>query len=305
MSIIDASLVKKLRDKTGAGFMNCKQALVEAAGDFEKAIEWIKVKGLAAAAKKADRVAAEGLCVVCIKNNKAVAVEINSETDFVAKNEFFQNLVTKIADAAIDHNDIEQLKQVKLANGNTVGEEIISNIASIGENITLRRMESLKIDQGVIASYVHNSPAPNMGKIAVLVALESSGNQDRLYEVAKSIAMHVAAAKPQALNIESVDSALIEKEKSIFQQQTENSGKPQNIIEKMIEGRVRKFLEEIVLMEQIHMIEGNSKISEIINNLSKELKTDVTLAGYIRLEVGEGIEKEEKNFAEEVAAVTR
>ncbi len=305
MSIIDASLVKKLRDKTGAGFMNCKQALVEVAGDFEKAIEWIKVKGLAAAAKKADRVAAEGLTAVCIKNNKAVAVEINSETDFVAKNEFFQNLVTKIVDAAIDYTDIEQLKQAKLPNGQTVGEEIISNIASIGENLTIRRMESIKIDQGVIASYVHNSCAPNMGKIAVLVALESTGDQARLYEVAKSIAMHVAAAKPQALNVESLDPELIAKEKAIFQQQTENSGKPQNIIEKMIEGRIRKFLEEIVLMEQVHMIEGNSKISEVIANLSKELSTPVKLVAYTRLEVGEGIEKEAKNFAEEVAAVTR
>ncbi|HJK86644.1 MAG TPA: translation elongation factor Ts [Candidatus Megaira endosymbiont of Nemacystus decipiens] len=300
---VSASMVKKLRDQTGAGFMDCKKALVENDGDFEKSVDWIRVKGLAAAAKKASRAASEGLVAVCVDGNNAAVVEINSETDFVSRNEIFQNLVKEVVQIAVGYNDIDSLKKASTSSGVTVEEELISKVASIRENMTLRRMSRTTITEGVIVPYIHNSVAPNMGRIAVLVALESKGDKKRLSEVAKGIAMHIAAAKPQAMTKDDVDPKLIEREKEIFTQQTKDSGKPQNIIDKMIAGRIRKYLEEIVLMDQVHVIEGKSKVSEIIQNLSKELGTDVKLKSYVRFEVGEGIEKEEKNFADEVASV--
>ena len=302
---VSASLVKDLREKTGAGMMDCKKALMETSGDFEAAVDWLRTKGLAAAAKKADRIAAEGLTALEVNGTSAAAVEINSETDFVSRNELFQDLVSKIAKKAVTCNDIDQLKAATVESGKTVEDLIVANVATIGEHLTLRRMQALKITDGVIASYVHNNVADGMGKISVLVALESSGDKTKLMELGKQIAMHVAAAKPACLTKEMVDPALVQREKDIFTEQSRASGKPDNIIEKMIDGRIRKFLEEIVLLDQVFVIDGKSKISEVVQNAAKELGTAVTLTDYVRFELGEGIEKEEKNFADEVAAVTK
>lgn len=302
---VSASLVKDLREKTGAGMMDCKKALVETSGNFEAAVDWLRTKGLAAAAKKANRVASEGLTALEASGNSAAVIEINSETDFVSRNETFQNLVRKIAQKAVNCSSIEQLKSTIVDAGKTVEDLIIENVATIGENLALRRMQTLKVENGVIASYVHNATADGMGKISVLVALESTGDKDKLMELGRQIAMHIAAAKPECLNKESVDPVLVEREKDIFTQQSRASGKPDNIIEKMIDGRIRKFLEEIVLLDQVFVIDGKSKISEVIANAAKELGTSVALANYARFELGEGIEKEEKNFADEVAAVVK
>ena len=300
---ISASLVKELREKTGAGMMDCKKALVEKNGDFEAAVDWLRTKGLAAAAKKADRVAAEGLTAVCVKGTQGAAIEINSETDFVSRNEVFQNLVKTVAQLAIGLDNIDSLKAAKTKSGNSVEEEIANNVATIGENLSLRRMQTLSVKDGVIASYIHNSSAENMGMISVLVALESTGDKTKLMEMGKQIAMHVAASKPQTLNKEGVSQDMIQREKDIFTEQSRASGKPDNIIEKIIEGRIRKFLEEIVLLDQIFVIDGKAKISDVVAALAKELGTSVELKSYVRFERGEGIEKEEKNFADEVAAV--
>ncbi|GAB4163323.1 MAG: translation elongation factor Ts [Rickettsiaceae bacterium] len=300
---VSASLVKDLREKTGAGMMDCKKALVETNGDFEAAVDWLRAKGLAAAAKKADRVASEGLTAIAVRGTKGAAVEINSETDFVSRNDTFQKLVREVAEIAVDFGNIDALKSAKAKSGKSVEDEIIANVATIGENLTLRRMQALSVNDGVIASYIHNASADNMGAISVLVALESTGDKNRLMEVGKQIAMHIAAARPQSLNKDAVDPAIIQREKDIFTEQSRASGKPDNIIEKMIEGRIRKFLEEIVLLDQIFVIDGKSKISEVVTELGKEIGAPVELKSYVRFEIGEGIEKEEKNFADEVAAV--
>ena len=302
--IISASLVKDLREKTGAGMMDCKKALMETNCDFESAIDWLKTKGLATAAKKAGRVAAEGLTAVAVRGTSAAVIEINSETDFVSRNEAFQGLVGEVVAIAAGANNIDSLKIATTKSGKSVEDEINAKIATIGENLTLRRMESLSIKDGVIGSYVHNSPAKDMGTISVLVALESTGDKAKLAETAKQIAMHVAATKPQSLTKERVDQSIIQREKDIFTEQSRASGKSEDIIEKMIEGRIRKFLEEIVLLDQIFVIDGKTKISEVVNNLSKDIGAPVELKSYVRFEVGEGIEKEEKNFADEVAAVS-
>ena len=302
---ITASMVKELREKTGAGMMDCKKALVEANEDFEAAIDWLRTKGLAAAAKKSGRVAAEGLTAVAVSGTRGSAVEINSETDFVSRNETFQNIVKEVAIAAVAQDSLEALKAAQAKSGKTIEEEIVANVATIGENLNLRRMQTLEVSNGVIASYIHNASADDMGKISVLVALESTGDKARLMEVGKQIAMHVAASRPQSLNKEGVDQSLIQREKDIFTEQSRASGKPDNIIEKMIEGRIRKFLEEIVLLDQAFVMDGKTKISDVIANLAKELGTSVELKNFVRLEIGEGIEKEESNFADEVAAVAK
>ena len=302
---VTASSVKELREKTGAGMMDCKKALVETNGDFEAAVDWLKLKGLAAAAKKSGRVASEGLTAVAVEGTKGAAIEINSETDFVAKNESFQAIVKEISTIAVGKTDLAALAAAKTKSGKSVEEEIIANIATIGENLNLRRMQSVEIKDGVIASYIHNESASNMGRIAVLVALESTGDKAKLMDIGKQIAMHIAAARPECLDQESVPAELVQREKDIFVEQSRESGKADNIIEKMIEGRIRKFLAEIVLLDQIFVIDGKTKISDVVANLVKELDTPVKLKDYIRLEIGEGIEKEEKNFADEVAAVAK
>lgn len=294
--------IKALRDKTGAGMMDCKKALSESNGDMEEAIVWLRKKGLAAAAKKAGRVAAEGLTAVSVKGNRAVAIELNSETDFVSKNLQFQSLVREIADIAIDTNNIDELKAIKTSSGKTVEELVTENVSTIGENLNLRRIQSVQINNGFIASYIHNAVADGMGRIAVLVALESEGDQNKLESLGKQIAMHIAAARPIALKQSDVDSSLVEKEKEIFAEQARNSGKPENIIEKMIDGRIRKYYEEVVLLEQVFVIDGKSKIADVVSAFAKDIGASVELVAFARLELGEGIEKEETNFAEEVAA---
>lgn len=301
---VSATLVKDLRTKTGAGMMDCKKALVETSGDFEAAVDWLRMKGLAAAAKKAGRIAAEGLTAAEVNGTSAAVIEINSETDFVSRNELFQDLVRKVVKKAVNCDDIDQLKSASIESNQKVEDLIISNVGTIGEHLTLRRMQKIKIKDGVIVSYVHNAVADGMGKISVLVALESNGDKAKLMDVAKQIAMHIAAAKPECLTKEMVDPALVQREKDIFTEQSRASGKPDNIIEKMIDGRIRKFLEEIVLLDQVFVIDGKSKISEVVQNLAKDLGVPVSLTDYARFELGEGIEKEEKNFADEVAAVS-
>lgn len=301
--MITAAHVKDLREKTGAGMMDCKKALTETNGDFEKAVDWLRTKGLAAAAKKAGRTAAEGLVAAITEGTKGAIIELNSETDFVARNEKFQALVSGIAKLALEAKDIDGLKATATPSGKTVEEEVTENIATIGENLSLRRMEILSVSDGVVASYVHNSVADGMGKIAVLVALESTGDKAKLAALGKQIAMHAAAARPQSLNIESIDQSIVARERDIFFEQSRASGKPDNIIEKMVEGRIRKFYEEAVLLEQIFVMDNKSKISEVVANAAKELGAAVTLKAFARFELGEGIEQEEKDFAAEVAAV--
>jgi elongation factor Ts len=303
--MITALLVKNLREKTGAGMMDCKKALVETNGDFEASIDWLRKKGLSSAAKKADRTAAEGLVAVKVEGNTGAIIEINSETDFVARNDKFQHLVTSIAKLALKSSDVESLKLATMPSGKTVADEIIDNIATIGENINLRRMDIINVTDGVVGSYVHNSVVEGLGRIAVIVGLESKGDKTKLAELGKKIAMHIAASKPHVIDVPSLDKDLIQRERDIFIEQSRASGKSDNIIEKMVEGRVNKFYEEVVLLEQTFVIDGKLKISEVIENASKELGEAVKLTSFARYEVGEGIEQAETNFADEVAAVMK
>jgi elongation factor Ts len=308
MAEITAALVKDLRERTGAGMMDCKRALTEVEGDMEAAIDWLRKKGLAAAAKKAGRVASEGLVGVAIddaSNGTAGAVvEINAETDFVARNDKFQNLVRSTAlIAAKQDYTVDSLKTAAFpGESSTVDEEVTRLIAVIGENMHLRRLVRLSVSQGHIASYVHNAVAPSLGKIGVLVALESTGDKTKLADLGKRIAMHVAAANPQALNIEDMDPASLERERTIVTEQARASGRPEEIIAKMVDGRLRKFYEEVVLMEQTFIIDGKTKIREMLENAAKELNAPVQLKAYVRYALGEGVEKAESNFAAEVQA---
>lgn len=301
--MITASLVKDLREKTGAGMMDCKKALTETNGNFEDAIDWLRKKGLSAAAKKSGRVAAEGLTAVFVDGLVGAAIEVNSETDFVARNEQFQSMVFGISKLAINAADIDSLKAAKMPSGRNVEEEIVENIATIGENLSLRRVEVVKVNDGIIASYIHNAVADGLGKIAVLVALESNGDKNKLSVLGKQIAMHIAAARPQSLNVESLDQSLIARERDIFFEQSRASGKPDNIIEKMVDGRIRKFYEEAVLLEQVFVIDGKTKIKDVIEAAAKEMNVSIVLKSFVRFELGEGIVQEEKDFAAEVAAV--
>lgn len=304
--MISAQLVKELRERTGAGMMDCKKALTETNGNISDAIDFLRKKGLSNAVKKSGRVAANGLISYISTDNKAAVIEVNSETDFVALNDKFQTLVSNISNVAINCNNLEELENIQLPNGKKVSDEIIENIASIGENIKLRRMDQIKVTHGVIVPYVHNKVNDNAGKIIVLVAIESqSDNKDKLTQLGKQIAMHIAAAKPIALNQNELSQDLINKEREIFIEQSRASGKPDSIIEQMIEGRIRKYLEEAVLMNQIFIIDNKSKISELLANASKELGSNVTISSFIRYEIGEGIEQEQTNFAEEVAAARK
>lgn len=301
---ISAKLVMELRKKTGAGMMDCKKALTQVDGDFDKATDLLKTKGLATANKKSGRITAEGLTAVAVDGTRGAIIEINSETDFVARNDVFQDLVKSTVSAALECSDIESLNNATIPSGKKISEIIVDAIATIGENLNLRRMANLNVSEGVIASYVHNSSADNMGKIAVLIALESSADKEKLMEFGKQIAMHVAASNPECLNKDSIDPALVQRERSVFVEQSQASGKPANIIEKMVEGRIRKFLEEVVLLEQTFVMDGKTKISDLIDNTSKELGASIALKGYIRFGLGDGIEKEATDFASEVAAAS-
>ena len=302
MTEVTATMVKDLREKTGAGMMDCKKALNEANGDMEAAVDWLRKKGLSAAAKKAGRVAAEGLIAVVSTGTKAAVVEVNAETDFVARNDHFQAFALQAAKLALDTNaDIEVLKNAAHPNGGTVQEVLTNLVATVGENMSLRRAAQLSVSQGVVASYVHNALAPNLGKIGVLVALESAAPVAKLLELGKQIAMHVAAARPDALSIADVDTKALDRERNVLADQARASGKPEEIIAKMVEGRLRKYYEEVVLLEQIYVVDGESRIAQVIEKAAKTLGAPVKLTGFVRYQLGEGIEKTQDDFAAEVA----
>jgi len=312
MAEITAALVKDLRDKTGAGMMDCKKALAESGGDLEGAIDWLRKKGLSKAAKKADRVAADGLVAVAAEPKgagmAAAAVEVNSETDFVARNELFQAAAAEIARLGVEHGDIEALKSAKTASGESVEQSLTELIAKIGENMSLRRVARLSVDEGVVASYVHNAAAENMGKIGVLVALKSSADKDKLLDLGRKLAMHVAAASPAAplaLNVDDLDPAVVQKERDVFADQARASGKPDNIIEKMVEGRLRKFYEEVVLLKQVFVLDPDNSVEKALENAGKEFGAPVECVGFVRMALGEGVEKKEEDFAAEVAAAAK
>ncbi|MEL7525074.1 MAG: translation elongation factor Ts [Pseudomonadota bacterium] len=301
---ITAAMVKELREKSGAGMMDCKTALNESGGDMEAAVDWLRTKGLAKAAKKAGRVAAEGLVGVATDGTKAAVIELNSETDFVARNEGFQELVAKVAKVATTTDgSVEALAAADL-DGKSVADAITDAIATIGENMTLRRSALLAVNEGVVSTYVHGKVAEGLGKIGVLVALESSADAAKLDGLGRQIAMHVAATSPLALNTEELDPTVVEREKAVFSEQARESGKPDNIIEKMVEGRLRKFYEEVTLVKQAFVINPDQTVEQAVEALAKELGTEVKLTGFVRLALGEGIEKEEQDFAAEVAAAT-
>ncbi|QCS23851.1 elongation factor Ts [Rickettsia parkeri] len=303
---ISAAAVKELREKTGAGMMDCKKALIETSGNFEEAIDFLRKKGLAAAAKKAGRIASEGLTAAKVDGLTGVVIEVNSETDFVARNEQFQDLVKDIANLAVIAKTIDTLKTFKMQSGKSVEEEIIENIATIGENLTLRRMDILEISEGAIGSYVHNEVVPNLGKISVLVGLASNAkDKAKLEALAKQIAVHVAGNNPQSIDDSSLDQALVERERKVFFEKSKEEGKPDNIVAKMVEGRIRKFFSEVVLLQQNFLFEPKLTVAEVIKNAEKELGAEIKIAKFIRYELGEGIEHEEKNFADEVAAITQ
>jgi elongation factor Ts len=303
MAEITAALVKELREKTGAGMMDCKKALAETKGDLETAFDWLRKKGLAAAAKKAGRVAAEGLVGLTTEGTRGALVEVNSETDFVARNQDFQNFVSQVSKLALGTKDVEALAAAAYpGTGKTVAEILTQLIATIGENMTLRRMVSLSVGRGAVVGYVHNAQAPGLGKIGVLVALESTGDPAKLGALGKQLAMHVAAANPQALTIAGVDPAALERERTVLAEQSRASGKPEEIIAKMVEGRLRKFYEEVVLLEQTYVIDGESKVKAAVAAAAKEIGAPVEIKAFHRMALGEGIQREQKDFAAEVAA---
>jgi elongation factor Ts len=304
MAEVTASMVKDLRDKTGAGMMDCKKALAETAGDMEAAVDWLRAKGLAAAAKKAGRTAAEGLVGVAVAGTKGAAVEVNSETDFVAKNDIFQAFVRTVTGLALDTGaDAAALAAQPFPGGEgSVADKLTANIATIGEHQSLRRTATLSVEQGVVASYVHNAIAPGIGRIGVLVGLESAAPADVLEPLAKQIAMHVAAASPLALDESGLDPELVERERAIAREKAATSGKPAEIIEKMIEGGVRKFAQENTLMNQIFVMDGKTKVADVVAAAAKAAGTPITLKAYVRMQLGEGIEKQQSDFAAEVAA---
>ena len=301
---LSASMVKELREKSGAGMMDCKKALQETDGIMEEAVDWLRKNGLSAVAKKSGRVAAEGLIGVTVKESSGAIIEINSETDFVARNEIFQGFVRTCSELAIDNNnDVNFLKQLAYPNsGRTVEEELTNNIATIGENMNIRRIETLKISNGVVISYVHNSVKEGLGRLGVLVSIKTDVKSDKLLAVGKQIAMHIAATSPQSLNIEELDEEIVEREKQILIDQALASGKPKDIAEKMVIGRMQKFYQDVVLNEQTFVIDGETKIKDVMIKLGKDINSEVELIGFKRLTLGEGIEVADTDFAAEVAA---
>jgi len=305
MAAITASLVKELRDKTGAGMMDSKAALVETKGDLEAAVDWLRKKGLAKAAKKSGRVAAEGLIGGVVDKNKGVLVEVNSETDFVARNEQFQGLVKLIAQAALHNStDVEKLKTVKMG-GSTIGEAIASAISTIGENMTLRRAAMLTVSEGVIGSYVHSSIADGLGKIGVLVGLESKGKPDVLAEIGRKIAMHVAASNPQAVDAAGLDKATIERERNVLADKARTAGKPDNVIEKIVESGLKTYYKDVTLAEQAFVHDPAKSVAQALKEAEGQAGGPIKISGFLRYALGEGVEKQEQDFAAEVAAVVK
>ncbi len=301
---LSASTIKELREKSGAGMMDCKQALTETDGNMEEAIDWLRKQGLSAVAKKSGRVAAEGLIGVTINNNSGAMVEINSETDFVARNELFQNFVKTCSTLVLSSkNDIEVLQKLPFPNSDrTVNEELANNIATIGENMNIRRVEFLEVSEGIVVSYVHNNVADGLGRLGVLVALESKAENYNLLKTGKQVAMHIAATSPKSLNIEDLDPQIVEREREVLIDQAMASGKPKEIAEKMVQGRMNKFYQEVVLNEQVSVVDGETKIKDLIKKLSSDINHDVKIKGFKILKLGDGIEVGESNFAADVAA---
>jgi elongation factor Ts len=303
MAEITASLVKELREKTGAGMMDCKKALTETDGALEDAVDWLRKNGLAAAAKKAGRVAAEGLVAVATSGARGTIVEINAETDFVARNEEFQGYVDAVTALALDTDGgLDALGAAVLGSGRTVAGTLTDLVAKIGENMTLRRVERLAVDNGVVASYMHGAVRPGLGRIGVLVALESTGDSGKLTELGRKLAMHIAAASPQWVSPAAIDADALAREREILAEQARGSGKPEGIVQKMVEGRIRKFYEEVALTEQTYVIDGETKVSKAVEAVGEEIGASITVKGFVRFALGEGIEKKEEDFAAEVAA---
>ena len=303
MAEITAAAVKDLREKSGAGMMDCKKALTETGGDMDAAVDWLRAKGLATAAKKSSRTAAEGLVGVRVEGLRGAAVEVNSETDFVAKNEQFQDFVRTVSGLALGAGaDVAALGAATYPGGGTVAETLTANIATIGENQTLRRAKVVTVTKGAVVPYVHNQVAPGLGKIGVLVALEGDAPTDRIEALGKQLAMHIAAAFPQALHEEGLDEALIERERAIASEKAAESGKPQNIIAKMVEGAIAKFRKENALLSQLFVIDNKTKIADVIAQAAKEAGGTIALVDYVRFQLGEGIERQASDFAAEVAA---
>ena len=305
MAEITAATVKELRERTGAGMMDCKKALGETNGDMEAAIDWLRTKGLAAAAKKAGRIAAEGLVGAAVLGTMGALVEVNSETDFVAKNEQFQDFVRNVAQIALaTGGDVEELARAQYPGNGTVAEMLTSNIATIGENQSLRRAARLEVGKGAVVSYVHTAVAPGLGRIGVLVALESGADAAALAELGKQLAQHIAALNPRALRGEELDAELIERERAIAQEKAAESGKPAEIVEKMVEGAVAKFRKENSLLSQLFVRDNKTRVEDVIVAEAKRLGSDIILKDYVRFELGEGIERKESDFAAEVAAAS-
>lgn len=296
--------VKALRESTGAGMMDCKKALTDTDGDFEAAVDLLRSKGLAAAAKKSSRTAAEGLVGVAVTGTKGVAVEINSETDFVAKNDQFQDFVRKVTEIALDagSDDVEALKGAAYSGSDTVGDALTNSIATIGENQSLRRMKTVSVSQGLVVPYMHNAAAPNLGKIGVLVALESEAAADALEALGKQLAMHIAAAFPLSLDADGLDAELIARERKVAAEKAAESGKPENVQEKMVEGAVAKFAKENALLSQVFVMDNKTPVAQVVEQAGKEAGSKIALKDFVRFQLGEGIEKEESDFAAEVAA---
>ena len=298
MTEITASLVRELRETSGAGMMDCKKALVESGGDMEAAVDWLRKKGLSAAAKKSGRVAAEGLIGTASAPGVAAMVEVNAETDFVARNESFQNFVAEMAGLALSvGEDVEKLKAATYpGTTHSAQEELTKLIATIGENMSIRRAKVFTVNNGTVASYMHNAVKPGLGKIGVLVALEGAGEMNVMEALGRQIGMHVAATRPEALDVNAVDSSALEREKAVLMEQARASGKPDAVIQKMVEGRIRKYYEEVVLLEQVWVHDGESRVKAVVE------KAGLSLAGFQRFQLGEGIEKAQSDFAAEVAA---
>lgn len=304
MAEITASLVKALREQTGAGMMDCKAALKETDGDMDAAVDWLRKKGLSKAAKKAGRVAADGLVAVAVKGSEGAVIEVNAETDFVARNEEFQGLVRTLAELALEKKaDKEALEAAEMPGaGKPVSEHMTDMIARIGENLQIRRVSYLSVPEGAVAAYMHNQIAEGLGKIGVIVAVSSSGDAERVAELGRKVAMHVAATNPLALGVDDLDADVVERERAVLVDQARQSGKPDNIIEKMVEGRIRKFYEEVVLLQQAFVLDPDTTVGKAVDAEGKELGAPTAVTAFARFALGEGIEKEESDFAQEVAA---
>ena len=303
MAEITAAAVKDLREKSGAGMMDCKKALNETGGDMNAAMDWLRTKGLAAAAKKSSRTAAEGLVGIAVAGTEGAVVEVNSETDFVAKNDQFQDFVREVTQVALaSGGDLDAIKAAQMPSGTTVEDALTNNIATIGENQTIRRAKQLSVSQGAVIPYVHNQAAPGLGKIGVLVALEGDASADVLEPLGKQLAMHIAAAFPLALDESGLDQDVIERERAIATEKASESGKPAEIVAKMVEGSIKKFAKENALLSQLFVMDGKTPVADVVAKAAKDAGASITLVDYVRFQLGEGIEKEESDFAAEVAA---